>query len=318
MNETFVFMLLLALLSGAPDKPRPGHARQEPPHAAATGVAYAGASPGALVQRARRAAAAPLVPHLGARLPLEERFVDDAGHTVRLADYFTGVPVLLLLGNYQCPGQCSTVMDGILQSVAALDLPSRQYRVLAVSIDPSEHAQLAAQKKASYRQLPGGATVRLDLLTGGGAAIARLAAATGYAYAWDSARRQYPQPAGFVVAAGDGTIARYFPDMRFDGRDLRLALVQASRGAAGDLSDRVVLMWSRFDPATGRYTGPGGQLAGTGGALMATLLASSLWLLRRRARKGVRPAPIMVRRAPPARDARRRAARPEADHVREP
>jgi protein SCO1/2 len=313
MNETFAFMLLLALLSGAPNKPRP-----DKPAAAGPALVQAGASPGALAQRARRAAAAPLVPHLGTRLPLDASFIDDAGRTVRLAEYFNGMPVLLVLGNFQCPGLCSTMMDGILQSVAALDLPSSHYRVLAVSIDPSEDAQLAMRKKASYRQLPGASAMRLDLLTGSATDIARLAAATGYQHTLDSTRRQYLQPAGFVVVAGDGGIARYFPDMRFDGRDLRLALVQASPGTAGDLSDRLVLMWSRFDPATGRYTGPGQQLAGAGGALVVTLLGSSLWLLRRRARRAAQRAPAVVLRLPPAPRARAHAARPEADRVREP
>jgi protein SCO1/2 len=313
MNETFVFMLLLALLSGAPNKPPPAAAdatRAVPVHA--------GASPGALAQRARRASAARLQARPGARLPLEETFVDDAGRAVPLANYFAGLPVLLVLGNFQCPGLCSTVMDGILQSVAALDLPPRQYRVLAVSIDPSEDAPLAAGKKASYRQLPGGGAVQLDLLTGGAAAIARLVAATGYEYTYDTARRQYLQPVGFLVASGDGTIARYFPDMRFDGRDLRLALVQASRGVAGDLSDRFVLLWTRYDPATGRYTGMEQRLAQTGGAVMAvTLLASSLWLRRRRARREGRLARAAALRRPPFKAAPR-AARPEADRVREP
>jgi protein SCO1/2 len=314
MNETFAFMLLLAVLSGAPNKPLPDN-----PGAGGQSLAHSGASPGALAQRARRAAAARVQPHLGARLPLTDSFVDDAGRTVRLAQYFTGAPVLLVLGNYHCPGLCSTVMDGILQSVAALDPPAMHYRVLAVSIDPSEGAPLAARKKSSYRQLPGGGAVQLDLLTGSADAIARLARATGYEYAYDSVRRQYLQPAGFLVAAGDGTIVRYFPDMRFDGRDLRLALVQASRGVAGDLSDRVVLMWSRFDPATGRYTGLGQRLAQTGGVVAVALLASSLWLLRRRARRGEYLVKVKgtVLRPPLPIKAQARTAQRQADSVRE-
>jgi protein SCO1/2 len=316
MNETFAFMLLLALLSGAPNRPQPDAPSNASP---ASQAVHAGASPGALAQRARRAAAAQLHARLGTRLPLEDGFVDDAGRMVPLANYFAGRPVLLVLGSYQCPGLCSTVMDGILQSVAALDLPPRDYRVLAVSIDPSENAPLAARKKASYRALPGGGAVQLDLLTGGAAAIARLAAATGYEYTYDATRRQYLQPAGFLVAAGDGTIARYFPDMRFDGRDLRLALVQASRGGAGDFSDRFVLLWTHYDPATGRYTGMEQHLARTGAAAMAvTFLASGLWLLRRRARRGGNTARIAGRRLQPSVKATLRPVRQDADRVREP
>jgi protein SCO1/2 len=283
MNETFAFMLLLAVLSGAPhQKPPPGPAV---PQAA---YARTSASPGALVQRARRAAVPRLEQHPGARLPLEETFTDDAGRQVTLGSFFAGAPVLLVLGYYRCADLCSTLMDGLLQSVAALDLPANKYRVLAVSIDPDEDAPLAASKKDSYHALPGGALVRLDLLTGSAAAIARLMSVAGFEYAYDPARRAYLQPAGFLVANGEGNISRYFPDMRFDARDLRLALVQASRGAIGDLSDRFVLMCSRFDPATGRYRGMERRLVQTGGVLTLTLgtLSGALWLRRKRSRWG--------------------------------
>jgi protein SCO1/2 len=284
MNETYAFMLLLAALSGAPQRPAPADPAVPPP-----AYAHASASPGALVQRARRAAAPRLQPHPGARLPLEETFVDDDGRRVTLGSFFAGAPVLLVLGYYRCPSLCSTLMDGLLQSVAALDLPANKYRVLAVSIDPAEDAPLAARKKASYRALPGGGSVQLDLLTGGAPAIARLAAVTGFEHVYDSVRREYLHPAGFLVASGDGAISRYFPDMRFDARDLRLALVQVSRGAIGDLSDRFVLMCSRFDPATGRYRGMGRRLVQSGCAVTLTLgvFSGALWLRRRRTRWAV-------------------------------
>jgi protein SCO1/2 len=310
MNETFALMLLLALLSGAPHQGLPGNpvAVSAPPHATA--------SPGALAQRARRAQAARLQPRVGARLPLEASFTDAAGRTQRLAHYFSGTPVLLVLGHYRCPGPCGTIMDGILQSVAALDLPAGEFRVLAVSIDPSEDAPLAARKQASYRRLPGGAALQLDLLTGGAAEIARLAAAIGYDVAVDAARPRLLAPAGFLVAAADGTITRYFPDMRFEGRDLRLALVQASRGTAGDLSDRVVLMYSRFDQASGRYTGVARRMAGTGAVLALALLATGGWLLRRRWRRGMPGSRARVR--PASWQASPRPRRREADRVGEP
>jgi protein SCO1/2 len=280
MNETFVYMMLLALLSGAPHKAPPPE-----PGAPRPAYAHSTASPGALAQRARRASAPRLDQHLGARLPLDDTFVDDAGRQVRLGSFFAGRPVLLVLGYYRCPNLCSTVMDGLLQSVAMLDLPPSDYRVLAVSIDPSETAPLAAHKKASYRKLPGGGSVQLDLLTGGAAAIERLAAATGFEYVYDKEQGQYLHPAGFLVASGDGKISRYFTDVRFEVRDLRLALVQASRGRVGDLADRFVLLCSKFDPATGRYTGMVRRLVQMGSLLTMTLLATGIWLLHRRTRR---------------------------------
>lgn len=270
MTKEFVVILLLAALSDAAHRQQ----RAEPGvpvavQASAAATTTAAPSPAALL-RARRAAPEQ-EQRRGARLPLEASFVDDAGHAVRLGSYFAGGPVLLVLGYYHCPDLCSTVMDGVLQHLAALGLPREGYRVLGVSIDPAEDAAVAARKKALYRPLLGDSPVRLDLLTGARPSVDELATATGFRYAYDAAQQRYLHPAGFLVATADGIITHYFPAGGFDGRDLRLALVQASHGTVGTLADRIALLCSHFDPATGRYSGVGWGLV-RGACLLALAL----------------------------------------------
>ncbi|WP_167759746.1 SCO family protein, partial [Massilia horti] len=221
----------------------------------------------------------------GARLPLDARFVDDAGRAVRLGRYFGAAPVLLVLGYYRCADLCSTVMDGVLHNLAMLGLPAGGVRVVAVSIDPQDDAAGAARKRQAYAPLLGDGAIQLDLLTGARPALQRLAAATGFHYAYDAAHQRYLHPAGFLVASADGVITHYFPGAGFDKRDLRLALVQASRGQIGSVADRIALLCSHFDPATGRYTGLAWNLARGFALLVATLLAAVVWRLRRRERR---------------------------------
>jgi protein SCO1 len=209
-----------------------------------------------------------------------------------------------VLGYYRCPNLCGVVMQDVLSAAQSVALPPQAYRVLAVSIDPGENPHLAAQKRDSYRRAlaggtgrlerrsdaragepanpTGGGAVRLDLLTGSDLAIKRLADAAGFRFAHDP-RRGYLHPAGFIVATPDGTISRYFMGVHTEARDLRLALVQASSGEVGTLSDRIALVCSHFDPATGRYTGMALTLV-RAGTLATLALLAALAIARMRAR----------------------------------
>src|SRR5690348_11529997 len=50
--------------------------------------------------------------HLNAAIPLRSRFVDEAGRTVQIGDYFGARPVVLILAYYGCPMLCSFVLNG--------------------------------------------------------------------------------------------------------------------------------------------------------------------------------------------------------------
>ncbi|MGB7480387.1 MAG: SCO family protein [Burkholderiaceae bacterium] len=247
-------------------------------------VAEAGAGPLALPAPP----VAGFTQNLDARLPLDARFIDENGAAVPLGRYFGAVPVVLVLGYYQCPNLCSTLMDGVLQTLAALRLPPQAFRLVEVGIDPAETFALAARKKVSFEPMLGRRGGELHLLTGDAAAIGRLARSAGFSYRYDPALRQYAHPAGFLVATPDGRIARYFIGVRFEPRDLRLALVEASAGRIGTLSDRLVLLCSHYDPASGRYSGAAMALVRAACLLALALLAgwigAALWRGRTRRR----------------------------------
>ncbi|RZI44020.1 SCO family protein [Herbaspirillum sp. HC18] len=217
---------------------------------------------------------------LDAQLLLSAMFTDDNGRVVRLGAYFDQRPVVLVLGYYHCPNLCSTLMDGVLESLTATGLPRRAYRVVAVSIDPSEDAALAARKKASYAPLIERAGGELHLLTGSKPQIDALARSVGLRYAYDEAARQYTHPAGFLVATPAGRISHYFMGVRFDPLDLRLALVGASSGRIGSPADRLLLLCSSADPSTGRYNMAVMTLVRA--VCAAVLAALGIWMWRRR------------------------------------
>ncbi|PMS32287.1 SCO family protein [Paraburkholderia rhynchosiae] len=218
------------------------------------------------------------VQRLNSKLPLSSAFTDDNGRPTRLGAYFGDRPVVLVLGYFHCPNLCSTLMDGVLESLAAVDLPPHAYRVLGVSIDPSETPELAARKKASYAPLLANAGAQLTLLTGAKPEVDALTSAVGFEYVYDRQLRQYMHPAGFIVATPSGRISHYFMGVRFDPRDVRLALIDASSGSIGSPVDQLLLLCSHYDPVTGRYSAQ--VIAGVRAACIAVLAALVIWLWR--------------------------------------
>lgn len=218
----------------------------------------------------------------GAALPLELPLRDESGRPVRLGDYFGSLPVVMVFGYFECPNLCSTLLDGVLESLVHADPPARAYRLLAVSIDPAETAAGARHKAAAYRNLLARAG-EAHFLTGDGQALAYLTGSAGFPYARDQDSKQYVHPAGFLVATPGGHISRYFLGVRFDPGELRRALSDAAAGRSGSLAERLLLICSHYDPRSGRYSPAAMAAVRLLCVLLAALLACWIWRTGRKA-----------------------------------
>ncbi len=193
---------------------------------------------------------------LDTQVPLELTFRDEDGRAVRLRDYFDGKPMILVLAYYRCPMLCDQVLNGLVR--AMLDLPfdaGKEFDVLTVSFDPREQPALAAAKKKNYLERYGrpGAERGWHFLTGDEDNIQRLAQAVGFRYRYDAKNDQYAHASGIMLLTPDGKLSRYFFDVRFAPRDLRLGLVEASEQRIGSPADQVLLYCFHYDPIEGRY-----------------------------------------------------------------
>jgi protein SCO1/2 len=194
--------------------------------------------------------------NLDGQLPLELTFRDEQGAKVRLGDFFGGPPVVLVLAYYKCPMLCVQVLQGVAKSLGGAGMQAdREFRVVIVSIDPSEQPELAREKKKTYdHHFPEAGIGRgWHFLTGEQPAITALARAFGFRYKYDENSRQYAHASGIVVATPQGRLARYFYGIDFPTRDLRLGLVEASAGKIGSPVDQFLLLCYHYDPLTGKY-----------------------------------------------------------------
>lgn len=193
---------------------------------------------------------------LNHQLPLDLPFQNEEGETVTLQRYFQDKPVILTLVYYECPMLCNLVLNGVLRTIRTINFDAgREYQIVTVSIDPHEKPSLAKIKKRQYTSGYGrsSATAGWHFLTGSEASIRDLAQAVGFRYTYDPTRNQFAHAAGFMVLTPQGKLARYFYGVEYSGRDLRLALVEASAGKIGSPVDQFLLYCFHYDPETGKY-----------------------------------------------------------------
>lgn len=229
---------------------------------------------------------------LGEPLPLETRFRDEEGRSVRLGDYFGQRPVIVVFNYYQCPMLCSQVLNGLTSALAAMKFTAgKEFEVVAISIDARETPQMAADAKAKYLLRYGrpGSDGGWHFLTGDQAAIDAAAKAAGFRYVWDERTQQFAHGSGIMVATPAGRLAQYFYGIEFSPRDLRLAVVESSQGKVGTVVDSVLLFCYHYDPAAGKYGAAIMNVMRVGALLtMFTLGGFMLVMFRRERREGKR------------------------------
>jgi protein SCO1/2 len=241
---------------------------------------------------------ADVVEHLGARLPLELGFTEPRGRRVALRSLFDGVhPVLLVLAYYECPQLCSLVLDGAVAAMQQLERQGfalgSQYRVATISFDPTERVDQAARKQASVlAKLGRGDPDAWPFLVGDAPSVRALTQALGFGVLRDPRTGALAHAAVVFAITPDGTISRYLYGVDYPARDLKLALLEASRGQTGSTVDRVMMRCFQYDPATRRYGLFIARFLQIGGlVIFGFAIAIVAWLVRYDRRRSREPLP---------------------------
>jgi protein SCO1/2 len=239
---------------------------------------------------------------LNEEIPLDLVFRDENGSEVALADYFGhGKPVILVLAYYRCPMLCTEVLNGLVRALLEVSLQmGKDYDVLTVSFDAREKPDIAAAKKKTYVERYGrpGAEVGWHFLTGEQDAIDGLTQAVGFHYSYDPTKDQFAHASGIMVLTPTGRISRYFYDVQFSPRDLRLGLVEASNNKIGSPVDQVLLFCFHYDPTEGKYGPAVMNFVRLGGVVTVIgIIGMVIWLWRserRRARHAALALPTVT------------------------
>lgn len=237
-----------------------------------------------------------VVERLGDKIPRGLVFTDESGARVSLESYFAEKkPVVLVMAYYTCPMLCNLVLNGLADAARQIDFnPGQEYRIVTVSIDPTETNLIAGAKKKNYLQSLGRPDLSDDawhFLVGDESQSKALAEAIGFKYFYDESRREYAHPAVITILSPEGVITRYLYGIRFNPRDLRLALMESAEGKIGTTLDRIILYCFHYDTEAGGYVLFAQNVMKLGGLATLLIMAGLLgfFWIRERRRRNVSP-----------------------------
>jgi len=228
-----------------------------------------------------------------AQIPMDQVFVDQAGHPTTLRTIANGKPILLVPVQYECPNICGVTLAGLLQAISNQKFDSdADFVLVTFSIDSGETPQnarhLLDRLGAEFPSMPKNS---IHALTGIATDIAAMTDALGYRYAWDHTLRQFDHVAAVAVLTPDGRLSNWLYGVAPEPRDLQLALTEAGGGRVGRWANQLLLLCYHYDPVSGRYT----PIIWTGLQVLAgcTLLVTLFYLGRalRRERRLTRSRP---------------------------
>ncbi len=213
---------------------------------------------------------------LGNQVSSKLRLTNADGAKIKTGDFFDGSkPVIVTLNYSNCPMLCNVQLNQLVISLQQLDLRlGEDFRMLSVSIDPTEPTSKIRETKTKYVDLlpaQPGAEEGWAFCTADQPVITELARTFGFQYNYDPDTKEFYHPAMLAFVSPDGVITRYSLGVDFPTEQLRLSLLEAGKGTVGTAVDQVLLWCYSYDPEKNRYVSQAWVMMRVGGA--ATVLA---------------------------------------------
>jgi protein SCO1/2 len=146
-------------------------------------------------------------------------------------------------------------MNSLVETLNRTDIePLRDFQVITISFDETETPALAAKKKENYlklfqRPFPPEAW---RFLTGDKKAIEAITDAVGFRYV--RVGRDFNHVGVITVLGSDGKIIRYLHGITFMPFDIKMSLIEASKGRTMPPVNRVLAFCYSYDPDGRKYT----------------------------------------------------------------
>jgi protein SCO1/2 len=235
--------------------------------------------------------------HLGEVVELNAIEVIDslAGEKKPLSAYFqSGKPVLLNLVYYECPMLCTMVLNGVSEGLKGLAWSvGKEFNVVTISINPNDTPAMARAKKENYLKdyAKSGhdletARTGWSFLTAEESQVRKLASQLGFEYKYDEIQKQYAHSAVTFVLTPTGLISRYLYGITYEPKNLKLALLEASRGKIGSVFDRLLMFCYHYEPLARGYSLQAMKVMQLGAMFSMVLMGGYMMVFWTRQRKG--------------------------------
>ncbi|TWU04958.1 hypothetical protein Pla52n_30030 [Stieleria varia] len=228
--------------------------------------------------------------NLGKTIRLDLPITDSNGRAIKTGYVFDGkLPTIVTLNYSNCPMLCSIQLNKLTSALGKLDLKlGTDFRILTLSIDPTETTQRIAETKARYlddlNNQPE-AESGWVFCTAKQPIITQIADTLGFRYKYDRVNKQYNHPAMLAFVSPTGVITRYSLDIDFPADQIKLALVEAGEGTVGSPVDQFILWCYSYDPQSNSYTPAAWKImriCGAGFLVIMLICLVPYWVGRKR------------------------------------
>ncbi len=229
-----------------------------------------------------------VIEHLGDTIPTNLMFYDESGNQLSLKSILVpDKPTIMTLAYYECPMLCTFVLNGLGDGLLQLPFKSgSDFNLVTVSIDPRETPAMAASKKTTYEKEY--KQIDWSFLVGDSIEIKSLADALGFQYYYDQNLDEFAHPAAVYILTPDGVISRYLYGLHFWTQDIKLGLLEASKGRIGSTIDKIILYCYHYDPEAGSYVLFAANVMRLGGLITVLLMGvffGILWTREKQLKK---------------------------------
>jgi protein SCO1/2 len=196
---------------------------------------------------------------LEAQVPQDLVFTDPNGAEVKLGDLFDGErPVILTMNYASCPQLCGLQLNGFVKTLEGMDdwTVGDQFRVVTVSLDPTETAERSADFRSALLKGYGRSEQAMNgwsFLRGSEEDIRHLADTVGFRYNFIEEKGEYAHAAALMLLDPQGRVTRYLYGIDFKPSTLRLCLSETADSKFVSTIDAFILRCFVFDAASGSF-----------------------------------------------------------------
>lgn len=192
--------------------------------------------------------------HLDQYLPKDLVFVTENNDTVNLLQQIK-MPTLIVPVYYECPGLCSPMLEGVADVISRADMViGKDYQVFTISFNADEKTRLAKEKKENYLKLVktvGDVEHGWTFFTSDSANISKLLDGIGYKV--KKTGKDWVHPSATIMVSPEGKITRYLYGVYFLPFDLKMAIVEASKGRSGPTINKMLNFCFNYDAEGKKY-----------------------------------------------------------------
>jgi len=164
-------------------------------------------------------------------------------------------PTIVNLVYYRCPGICSPIMEAIADVIDKMDLTlGEDFQVLTISFDPTESIDLARRKKNNYLNLMDSdslARTHWKFFISDSLSVAKLTQSVGFKY--KRTGNDFIHAGTIIVISPDRKITRYLNGTYFLPFEVKMSIIEASKGQSMPTVNRILQYCYSYDPAGRKY-----------------------------------------------------------------